>query len=110
VRRQAFDDRAWHPAVSRALAAEGAERTREDGCHALRHTFVSVQLAGGTDIVRVAAMIGDTVAVTAKTYAHLMPGHDDSGARAAADAFLASCAPDVPPESGTGTSGEAGGV
>jgi integrase len=110
VRRQAFDDRAWHPAVGKALAAEGAERTREDGCHALRHTFVSVQLASGTDIVRVAAMIGDTVAVTAKTYAHLMPGHDDSGCRSAVDGFLQACAPDVPPEGATGTSGVAGRV
>jgi len=110
VRRQAFDDRAWQPAVRAALEAEGEERTREDGCHALRHTFVSVQLAAGVDIVRVAAMIGDTVAVTAKTYAHMMPGHDDSDSRAAVDAFLGSCAPDVPRQPGTGTSGQPGEV
>jgi integrase len=109
VRRQAFDDRAWRPAVTAALAAEGAVRGR-DGCHALRHTFVSVQLAGGTDIVRVAAMIGDTVAVTAKTYAHLMPGHDDSGCRSAVDGFLGACGRDVAGAPGPGMSGQAGQV
>lgn len=110
VRRQAFDERAWHPAVDVACAAEGVERTREDGCHALRHTFVSVQLASGVDIVRVAAMIGDTVAMVAKTYAHMMPGHDDSDSRAAVDAFLRACAPDVPRDEATGTSGQQDGV
>lgn len=91
LRRQDFDERVWR----KALEAAGVTPTRQDGCHALRHTAASVWLRERVDIVRVAAWLGDTVAMVAKTYAHLMPGDDDSDGRAATDAFLASCARDV---------------
>lgn len=104
VRRTDFNDRSWWPAI----AAAGVARTRQNGCHALRHTFASVQLRAHVDIVRVAAWLGDTVAIVAQTYAHLMPDDDDSDGRAATDAFLASCAPDVPSETGHGTSAQVG--
>jgi len=99
VRKQDFDRRIWRT----ALAAAGVTPARQDGCHALRHTFASVQLRAHVDIVRVAAWLGDTVAVVARTYAHLLPDDDDSDGRAATDAFLASCAPDVPPAEDGGT-------
>ena len=38
--------------------------------HSLRHTFGSLLIAQGLDIVTVAALMGDTVSVVAQTYAH----------------------------------------
>jgi hypothetical protein len=84
----------WRAAGRRAEVTPEGEREREDGCHALRHTFASAQLRAGVDIVRVAAWLGDTVEMVASTYAHMMPGRDDNDGRAAVDAFLG--APQVP--------------
>jgi hypothetical protein len=67
-----------------------------------------VWLRDRIDIVRVAAWLGDTVAIVAKTYAHLMPDDDDSGGRAAMDAFLKACAPDAPREAAEGGGAQAG--
>jgi integrase len=39
--------------------------------HSLRHTFVSLLIFAGVDITTIAALIGDTVQVTASTYAHV---------------------------------------
>jgi integrase len=103
VRRNDFDQRVWHP----ALRAAGVTPGRQDGCHALRHTAASVWLRSHVDIVRVAAWLGDTVKVVATTYAHLLPGDDDSDGRAATDAFLASCALDVQPGAGEGAPAQA---
>jgi integrase len=91
-------DNTWRRARRRAGITPEDGREREDGCHALRHTFVSTQLRAGTDVVRVAEFIGDSVKTVVDTYAHFMPGGDDGDARAAVDAFLrpAPCAPDVP--------------
>lgn len=86
----------WNAAGRRAGVTPEGERARDDGCHALRHTFVSSQLRAGVDIVRVAAWIGDTVEMVATTYAHMMPGRDDDDGRAAVDAFLAP-APEAAP-------------
>jgi integrase len=82
-------------AVAAGVTPEG-ESPRADGCHALRHTFVSTQLRAGADIVRVAHWIGDSVRTVVETYAHMMPGGDDGDARAAVDEFLGEppCAPD----------------
>jgi integrase len=91
-------DRCWRAARKRAGITPADGRARDDGCHALRHTFASLQLRQGVDIVRVAAWLGDTVAVVADTYAHLMPGDDDSDGAAAVDSFFRSCALDVPAE------------
>lgn len=84
LRRQDFDARVWRP----ALVAAGVTPTRQDGCHALRHTFASVQLRARVDVARVAAWLGDTVQMTVRTYVHLLPRDDDSDGRAAVDAFL----------------------
>jgi len=116
VRRTTFNDAVWHPAQERAgitpRRERGAKRkpAREDGCHALRHTFASVQLRARVDVVRVAAWMGDTPEMVLSTYAHLLPGDDDADGRAAVDEFLAAaCAPDVPREGDDGTSGQVSG-
>lgn len=104
----------------RTAAAKAAGAARRDGqrhltvtgwnMHRLRHTYASVQLRAGVDVVRVAAWMGDTVDVVVRTYAHLMPGDDDDGGRAAVDAFLARCAPGVPCGEPDGESSQASGL
>jgi integrase len=104
----------WRTGVNRWLAARsrfGGPRKRSMrgyGIHRLRHTFASVQLRDGVDVVRVAAWMGDTVAVVTKTYLHLMPDdHDgEQAGRSASAAFLKACAPAVPPEGRNGTPGQ----
>jgi len=94
----------WRRAAKRAGVTPEDGRPREDGCHALRHTAVSVWLRAGIDVVRVASWIGDDVKTVVATYAHMLPGGDDSDGRAAADAFLGGAsAPDV-----HGMAGESG--
>lgn len=74
---------AWRTAVARlgrldepVLLPEGAR-----GFHALRHTFVSLQLAAGTDVATIARMIGHaTPAETLATYSHMLEGRDDEAA------------------------------
>jgi integrase len=78
----------WRRCAAKAGVTPEGESPRADGCHALRHTFVSVQLRAGADVVRVAHWIGDSVRTVVETYAHFMPGGDDGDARAAVDAFL----------------------
>lgn len=90
---------AWRRAVKRAGVTPEGGRPRDDGPHALRHTFVSTQLRAGIDLVRVASWIGDSVQTVAAIYAHMMPGGDDFDGRAAVDAFFSgepASAPDVP--------------
>lgn len=79
----------WRRCAARAGVTPEDGRPREDGLHALRHTYVSVQLRAGRDVVRVAAWIGDSVKTVVETYAHFLPGGDDDDGRAAVDAFLA---------------------
>lgn len=88
----------WVPARRRAgITAAGDEGTRTaNGMHALRHTYASAQLRAGVDVARVAAWMGDTVDVVVRTYLHLMPGDSGDDGRAAVDAFMGPCAPDVP--------------
>lgn len=96
---------AWAAAAEKA-AGKGAGWN----LHRLRHTYASMQLRKGVDVVRVAAAMGDTVDVVVKTYAHLMPEDDgDADLRSAVDDFFAPCAPDVPSEDGETESGQAGG-
>jgi integrase len=96
----------WRRAARRAGVTPEDGSPRADGCHALRHTFVSVQLRRGVDIVRVAEFIGDSVKTVVDTYAHFMPGGDDGDARAAVDEFFTpvpgdgACAPEVPSQEG----------
>lgn len=104
----------WRTGVNRWLAARSRFAGRRDrsargyGIHRLRHTFASVQLRDGVDVVRVAAWMGDTVEVVTKTYLHLMPDdHDgEQAGRSASAAFLRACAPAVPPEGRNGTSAQ----
>ena len=67
----------WRPEnLSRAVAALG-ERLGLDklnGPQVLRRTFASHLVAAGEPIGRVAAWLGDSIAVTEKHYARLMPG------------------------------------
>jgi integrase len=110
MRRGVFNDGPW----KRALVAAGVipappakpertpeERVRrargntkyaaapEDGFHALRHTFASVQLDARESIVAVSKWLGHAdPSITLKIYAHMMPEADGRG-RAAMDAWFA---------------------
>lgn len=42
--------------------------------HGLRHTWASNQLAAGTDVVEVAAALGDSPEMVLRRYAHVIPG------------------------------------
>lgn len=105
-------DAAWRTGAARWLAetVPWARRqrglARGYGIHRLRHTFASVQLRDGIDVVRVSSWLGDTVEVVTRTYLHLMPDdHDGEDAgRAALSAFLGACAIPVPPEPARGES------
>ncbi|NXY96393.1 site-specific integrase [Streptomyces sp. BR123] len=60
----------------------------EDGFHALRHTFASVQLHERESVVSVAKWLGHSdPSITLKIYAHMMPEADGRG-RKAMDAWL----------------------
>lgn len=100
IRRDGFDRRVWKP----ALAAAGViappvetkqpmkhrpgkfrtvvtyEESREDGFHALRHTFASVQLDAREPIVAVSKWLGHAdPSITLRIYAHMMPEADGRG-------------------------------
>jgi integrase len=60
----------------------------DDGMHALRHTYASAQLEGGTSIKALSVFLGHSDAgFTLRTYTHLMPG-SEGRSRAATDDFL----------------------
>ncbi|SEG44173.1 Site-specific recombinase XerD [Thermomonospora echinospora] len=100
--RQAFEH-TW----TAARAAAGAPPPPDENgrFHGLRHTFASIQLAGGADILKLAAWLGHTdPGFTLRTYAHLMPDVRDVGRRAVDDFFGAADRPsalDVPSKSGS---------
>jgi integrase len=77
-------NREWRKAWT---AAGIPDHGRHNGMHVLRHTAASQWLSGGLNVAKVAAYLGDTVAVVLKTYAHWVPGDDDLG-RAIMDGFL----------------------
>lgn len=117
LERQPFNGSVWRPARERAgivpprEPGQRSSPSREDGCHALRHTFASVQLRAHVDVARLAAWMGDTPKVVLDTYVHLLPDDDDADGRAAVDGFLAaSLAPDSHREAPNGTSGQAAGT
>lgn len=61
----------------------------DDGFHALRHTFASVQLHARESVVAVSKWMGHAdPSITLKIYAHMMPEADGRG-RAAMDAWFA---------------------
>lgn len=65
MRRDAFYDSAWHPALSTAGLDEGRYVF-----HSLRHWCASSMLAEGAPITAVAGHLGDTVETVSRTYAH----------------------------------------
>jgi integrase len=73
--------RAWKAA---GIADQGAA----NGMHILRHTAASRWLSKGLNPAKVAAFLGDTVAVVVATYAHWLPD-DESLGRAIMDGYLA---------------------
>jgi integrase len=100
VRRDTFDTRIWKPALAAAGVIPpprevkvplkhrpGVMRTvltyaeaREEGFHALRHTFASVQLDAREPIVAVSRWLGHAdPSITLKIYAHMMPEADGRG-------------------------------
>lgn len=61
----------------------------DDGFHALRHTFASVQLDARESVVAVSKWLGHSdPSITLKIYAHMMPEADGRG-RTAMDAWFA---------------------
>ena len=88
-------NRPWRAAWAKAGIPD---RGRANGWHVMRHTAASQWLSAGVNPAKVAAFLGDTVAVALETYAHFLPGDDDR-ARAAMDAFF------EPPEITAGAPG-----
>jgi integrase len=76
-------------------AAGIAGQGRANGMHILRHTAATRWLSKGLNPAKVAAYLGDTVAVVVSTYAHWLPDDDNLG-RAIMDGYLTPGA--VPPE------------
>jgi integrase len=74
--------RGFHPALRRA----GIRRIR---FHDLRHTFASLMISNGEDIVRVSRLMGHANAsFTLNVYSHMLPReHDPSGDRLASLVF-----------------------
>jgi len=108
MRRDAWDTRIWKPALAKAgvipepkvkqqpmKTRPGQFRTvrtyaesRENGFHALRHTFASVQLDAREPIVAVSSWLGhENASITLRIYAHMMPEADGRG-RAAMQAWF----------------------
>jgi integrase len=67
MRRDAFYDQAWRP----ALRAAGLDERRFK-FHAARHFAVSNMLTNGVSVVEVAAYVGDTPETIMSTYAHFL--------------------------------------
>jgi integrase len=84
VNRNYFNAHVWKP----ALRAAGVDPTRDNGMHALRHFYASVQLEAGTSILAVADYLGHSdPGFTLRVYTHLMASSEDR-ARQAVDAAL----------------------
>jgi integrase len=81
--RKTFDH-TWHAARD----AAGAAATRENGMHVLRHTYASMNLAKGVDVIKVATWIGhEDPGFTYKVYGHFIPDLTEVGGQAV-DEFL----------------------
>lgn len=66
--KDAWNDRVWKPAVRAAKLTP----THTTGLHQLRHFYASQLLFDGVSMYDVAKFLGDSHAVTEKTYAHLV--------------------------------------
>ena len=79
VNRNYFNRLIWKP----ALEAAGVPKTRENGCHALRHFYASVLLDAGESIKAVSEYLGHSdPGFTLRVYTHLMPSSSDRTKRA----------------------------
>jgi integrase len=84
VNRNYFNTYVW----ARGLEACGIERSRSNGCHALRHFYASTLLDAGESIKAVSERLGHSdPGFTLRTYTHLMPSSDER-TRRAVDAAL----------------------
>lgn len=100
MRRDTWDTKIWKPALSAAgvipppvetkqpiktrpgkfRTVKTYEESRENGFHALRHTFASVQLDAREPIVAVSSWLGhENASITLRIYAHMMPEADGRG-------------------------------
>jgi integrase len=88
----------------RARKVAALPKGREWGMHVLRHTYASVQLAGGVDVRKLSTWLGhEDPGFCLRTYTHFMPDTQELG-RKATDVFLAGpSALDVPSAEGEGT-------
>jgi integrase len=88
IRRTAFSDRVWRPAVKRA-GLSGVTP------HSLRHFYASLLIRHGESVKTVQARLGHaSAAETLDTYSHLWPDSDDR-TRAAVDSVLGRAADSV---------------
>ena len=78
-------NRHWHRAWN---AAGVPDQGRANGMHVLRHSAATRWLSKALNPAKVAAFLGDTVAVVIDTYAHWLPDDDNLG-RAIMDDYLA---------------------
>jgi integrase len=84
IHRASFNKVTWRPARLRA----GVPDDRENGMHALRHHYASIELAGGVDIGAVSEYLGHhDPGFTLRVYRHLMVS-DTGRARKAVEAAL----------------------
>jgi integrase len=77
-------NREWRPAWR---AAGVPDRGRKNGMHVLRHTAASRWLSKGLNPAKVAAYLGDTLAIVVSTYLHFLPEDDEIG-RAIMDDYV----------------------
>jgi integrase len=91
--RNYFNSFLWKP----ALVAAGAEPTRTNGCHALRHFFASTALHEGESIKALSEYLGHAdPGFTLRTYTHLVDDGSDRTKRAV-DAVFDHKTPDHEP-------------
>ena len=111
IRRDGFDTRVWKPALAAAgvipppvekkqpirhrpgvfRTVQTYQESREDGFHALRHTFASVHLDARENVVAVSHWLGHAdPSITLRIYAHMMPEADGRGRSAMQNWFESS--------------------
>ncbi len=82
--RNYYNRHVWKP----ALGAAGMAPTRENGMHAVRHFYASVQLEAGTSLRALAEYLGHAdPGFTLRVDTHLVPSSEDR-ARQAVDGVL----------------------
>lgn len=85
INRKNFNANVWHP----ALVTADVPRSRENGCHALRHFYASTLLDAGETIKAVSEYLGHSdPGFTLRTYTHLLPASHDRTRKAVDSALL----------------------